>query len=547
MRNIILTWIILCGVHAHAAFDKSEIESFPDGTRYLSDKIVVVEKTGVPSFITGEMRDGYAHTGIESVDGICEEHNIVSVEPLYRGILRKSALSRAVSRIFVFTVGDGVDPFQVIPVLQRDPSIRTAEPYIVPELHYEPNDPYLFQQWYFPHTQTIEAWDIVRGDTTRHSIIAIIDTGIDREHEDLGPNIWINDLEDINGNGVFDPGDINYVDDDGNGFVDDVAGWDFGDGDNDPSEDQLHGSAVASVASEATDNEILGAGMGFSARLMALKANSSSGAWNGYECMIYAADNGAQVINCSWGMSFYSQYEQDIINAVWAEDVLVIASAGANSNDDPEYPAAYDHVMAVTATDQNDHKAYFAGFGEWVDICAPGIEIKVISGDEYQTHNGTSYSCAMASGLAALVRAWYPDYSNDEAENLIKESAEPIDHLNPGYEGMLGSGRINAYNCFETTGIDDLADTTPSSIDLRSSPNPFNASTSILYSLPESRYITVDIYNLLGQRVVTIYEGVQEAGEHPVVWDASAFRSGVYFARLEAGGRSKTVKMVLLR
>ena len=96
------------------------------------------------------------------------------------------------------------------------------------------------------------------------------------------------------------------------------------------------------------------------------------------------------------------------------------------------YPAAYDHVMAVTATDQNDHKAYFASFGDWVDICAPGVNILAIYGDDYSVVSGTSFSAAMVAGLDGLVKAWYPAYSNDEIQLVIENAADPIDHLNPG-------------------------------------------------------------------------------------------------------------------
>ena len=516
----------------------------------IAHKIVVVLSDNIERIPVDNDDFSCTVSGVEAIDKICGKFGITSIERFYNGKLQKPELSKTLERFYVFTLAERTDILGVLSALNSIPEIKYAEPLSIPELHYEPDDPFLFQQWYFAHTHALEAWDIVRGDTTRHSVIAIVDTGIDWEHDDLQPNIWVNEPEDLNGNGIFDPGDNNGIDDDGNGFVDDVIGWDFGANDNNPSENNLlHGSAVASVASEATDNDVLGAGMGFSARLMAIKAADSNGnfpvdIWQG---IVYAADNGAQIINCSWGTTSYNQYEQDIINAVWAEDALVIASAGGNSNNTPIYPAAYDHVMAVSATDQSDRKASFAGFGEWVDICAPGIDIFVISGNDYQSHNGTSYSAAMVSGLAALVRAWYPDYSNDETEDLIKDSADPIDHLNPGFEGLLGAGRINAYNCVERTGVDYPDENLPFAMYLRSSPNPFNPSTTICYSLPAQSDVRIEIYNIIGQRITTLLDSNREAGYHSVAWDASAFTSGVYFARLEASGRSENVKMVLLK
>jgi serine protease len=526
----------------------NHVDFLPDGTMFLANSLIVVNEYDAPTYQTGEYSSGYALTGVPSVDELCLKLGVIRVEPLYKGNLRKSALIREVLRMYIFTLSGESSPLSAIPVLTSDPNIELAELCALPALHYEPNDPYLDQQWYFSHTHTLEAWDTVRGDTTRHSIIAIVDTGVDWEHDDLGPNIWANDLEDLNHNGILDPEDINSVDDDGNGFVDDVVGWDFGEDDNDPSEDNLlHGSGVASSASEATDNDILGAGMAFSARLMCLKAADYQGNFlHPFSCIVYAADNGAQIINCSWGYFNYSQAEQDIINAVWEEGVLITASAGGNSNDSRMYPAAYDHVMAVTATDQNDHKAYFASFGDWVDICAPGVNILAIYGDDYSVVSGTSFSAAMVAGLAGLVKAWYPEYSNDEIQLVIENAADPIDHLNPGFEGMLGSGRINSLACI-ATGIDD-GPAQPASLSLSQNyPNPFNSATVLIYDLPQTCPVTICIHNLLGQRVDILYEGVQQAGRHSITWDASDFPSGIYFARLQTGSYAESLKLVLLK
>ncbi len=533
---------------ALAGSPADHIDVLSDGTMFISNRLIVVNEYNAQAYQTEKSSSGYAVTGVASVDELCRKLKVIKVEPFYKGILRKPALIREVSRMYIFTLSGDVSVLSAIPVLTGDPNIELAELYTLPNLHYEPNDPYLDQQWYLSHTHTLEAWDTVRGDTTRHSIIAIVDTGVNWEHDDLGPNVWVNDAEDLNHNGIFDPEDINFTDDDGNGFVDDVIGWDFGENDNDPAEDDLlHGSGVASSASEATDNDILGAGMGFSARLMCLKAADHQGNFlDPYPCIIYAADNGAHIINCSWGYLNYSQAQQNIINAVWEEDVLVVASAGANSNDIRMYPAAYDHVMAVTATDQNDRKAYFASYGTWVDICAPGVFILAIYEDDYIVVSGTSFSTAIVAGLAGLLRAWYPEYSNDEIQQLIENSADPIDHLNPGFEGLLGAGRINSLACI-ATGIND-GPAQPLSFSLSQNyPNPFNSATVLNYSLPEACPVTICIHNLLGQQVDILYEGVQHAGEHSVTWDASNFPSGVYFARLETGGYAESLKLVLLK
>jgi len=550
MKSVVTALTLLCsGLLGLASSDTGQIVTLSDGTKHLNDKIVVVMKSDVPSLIINQEQNSDALTGIESIDRICRDFKIVEVEPLYKGILRKPALIREVSRIYIFTLADPADPLAVIPILKNDPHIATAELYTIAELNYEPDDPFFDLQWYLAYTHAPEAWDTVRGDTTRHSIIGIVDTGVDWEHGDLHSNIWINNAEDLNHNNTLDQGDLNGIDDDGNGFVDDVVGWDFGADDNDPRENYaIHGSAVAGCASEATDNDLLGAGMGFSARLMCLKAADSNGNFpvDIWPSMVYAGDNGAQIVNCSWGTVAFNQYEQNIINALWEEDVLVIASAGALSDSTRVYPAAYEHVMAVTATDHSDHKAYFAGYGTWVDISAPGLDILVIYGDDYITATGTSFSTGLVSGLAALVRAWYPYMTNDEAEQLIKDSADPIDDLNPGYRGLLGAGRINAEACVQTA-IDEFGQRPIEFSFARNYPNPFNSSTVLSYALSRQSLVTISIYNLSGQKVAVIFRGEQPAGEHSLVWRADDYPSGIYFARLEAGERSQNIKMVLLK
>ena len=359
---------------------KPHITELPNGVKYIADKIVVSKSEGAPNLAIYESESDCAFTGIASIDKLCRKYRVIQIEPFYPAELRNEILSRCISGIYVFTLESPSCLQSAIYDLSRDPHIRYAEIYTLPELKYTPNDPMFYQQWFLPHIQAPEAWDVIRGDTTRHSVIAIIDTGVDWDNPDITPNIWINEAEDLNGNNILDPGDINGVDDDNNGFIDDVVGWDMGDYDNDPSEDGLlHGTSVASCASPATDNGIGVAGIGFSARIMSVKMTDHNGGMVApYQAMIYAADNGAHVINCSWATLEYSQYEQDIVNSIYSAGSLIIASASATMDTIPGYPCGYENVMAVTATDDQDHKAYFADYGAWVDICAPGVDMWVI-------------------------------------------------------------------------------------------------------------------------------------------------------------------------
>lgn len=547
MKNItmLVAVIILIAGFAYAGSANYQIVKSADELEYIGNQVVVVNTPDAPAFLTNSYNLGYASSGVESVDRLCLQLGVIKVEPFYKGILRKPVLTEAISRIYIFTLETGRDAQTAAAELAKNPNIAIAEIRHIPKLFYTPNDPNVEQQWFLAHTHTLEAWDIVRGDTTRHAVIGIVDTGIDYGYPDLAANIWVNEPEDLNDNNMLDMGDIDNIDQDSNGVVDDVIGWDFAEDDYDPMGGNPHGTGVAGCVSEVTDNGLMGAGIGFSARLMCLKAITDGGYLvEGYIPMLYAADNGAQIVNCSWGIPVYHEFEQYIIDAVWQADVLVIAAGG--EGDMVVYPAGYDHVMAVSATDQYDHKAPFGPYGEYIDICAPGVSLLIPWDDGLSIVSGTSFATGFVSGLAALLRTWYPDFTNDQIEQLIKDSADPIDHLNPGFEGLLGAGRINCYNGV-MTGIDYKPEV-PAGYQLpQNYPNPFNASTTIVYELAQKSDVIIDMYDILGRRIETLISQNQPAGLHSIIWNASDLASGIYFYKMRAGNIVQSRRCLLIK
>lgn len=453
MKNTLLYGVALAALLLVGASSAS-VGILPDGSHYLSDRVVVKLNPDVPKPVLEKAPEGKLTCNLESLNPLIEKFGIVSIEPFYKGKLKKEPLRRVVSRLFILRLNNP-GAIGILPHLRRLPELEFAELQILPKPLYTPNDPYIGQQWYVEKIRCFEAWDIIRGDTTKIAKVGIVDSGVNWEHPDLEPNLWINRLEDINRNGRFDNypayygGDLNYLDDDGNGFEDDVIGYDLAMNDPDPREgNMIHGTGVAGVASAATDNSTGIAGVAFSGGLMCLKTAEDYGGYlvAAYEGIIYAADNDADVINCSWGSHDYSQAEQQIITAAYESGSLIIAAAGANGSTQPFYPAAYEHVMAVTPTDQDDRKAYFADYGDWIDICAPGINIYTTWGEDSYTYlSGTSLSSPVVAGVALLVKTQNPHFTPDELEYRLEITAVDIDSLNPGYQSLLGAGRVDAY------------------------------------------------------------------------------------------------------
>jgi serine protease len=243
-------------------------------------------------------------------------------------------------------------------------------------------------------------------------------------------------------------------------------GYDFGGTngtpDNNPMEDvPFHGTFVAGVADAVTNNKIGVAGMGFKSKIIAVKvseaditdANGEPYIVYGYDGIKYAADKGAKVINCSWGGNGYSNLEQEVIDYATSEGALVVAAAGNDNSSEDFYPAGYQNVVAVAATDANDQRAFYSNFGPNIDVSAPGSDItSTWQPDTYESgYQGTSFSAPLVSGIAALVFSRFPNYTPQQVAEQIRVNCDNIDAKNPSYKYELGAGRVNAYKAVSDT------------------------------------------------------------------------------------------------
>ncbi|MBN1894511.1 S8 family serine peptidase [bacterium] len=413
--------------------------------------------------------------GIGSLDSKARLFQVSSVERRLPYCLLGFDASGSLSRIWVIRFPENMDVAEAAEVFSSDPNIAYAEP--VPEYRLEtvPDDPLFEKMHHLSQIQAERAWDIHKGENgIRPVVIAVVDEAVEWTHPDLAPNVWNNLGEDANGNGLtvvrdgsgwkWDAADLNGTDDDGNGYIDDLIGWDFiskaGGQDNDPSPDYpecTHGTHVAGLAAGATNNALGIAGIGWNVRFMPLKLNSSPDLKidaDPYPAILYAARNGADVINLSWGSYTYSRADEEILRSVSDSGVLVVASAGNQNTGIPHYPSDYYRVISVASVSGRDEKSSFSDFRKSVDVSAPGGENlllegiwSTIPGGGYAAvpYWGTSMAAPQVSGLLALLKSYRPDWTAERLAQQLFAACDPVDAINPGYTNGLGYGRINAY------------------------------------------------------------------------------------------------------
>jgi subtilisin family serine protease len=329
--------------------------------------------------------------------------------------------------------------------LSADPDVEYAQPNYIYHTCAVPNDPKYPDQYAHQLIQMEDAWDISTG--SRDVVVAVLDTGVDVNHPDLKDNIWINPNE-IPDNGI---------DDDGNGYVDDVHGWNF-ESDNNRliptvTYDEIvgHGTWVSGVIAGVGNNDKGVCGVNWQCSIMALRMSLDVTSAEVAEGLDYAAANGADILNMSFGGDEFGP-EGDLIvheaiDNAFDQGVLLVASAGNSNTDRVSYPAAYYNVIAVSATDGEDVKTEYSMFGPWVDIAAPGTDIVTTAlGGDYLYTAGTSFSSPYVAAVGALVLAHRPELTNVELRAILENTTDPVYYgqVDPDY-CYIGTGRVNAF------------------------------------------------------------------------------------------------------
>ncbi len=331
--------------------------------------------------------------------------------------------------------------------------VAYAEPHYRRDVFIQPNDPLADStasggQYHLKNSRAYRAWDFTQGDST--VVIGITDTGVNPAHHDLKNQIARNYADPING-----------VDDDNDGYVDNFLGWDVADNDNNPATDltnisnaqPFHGTLVSGTAAAQTNNGRGIAGSGFRCRFLPIKIynTTAAGSFAGFEGIVYAADHGCRVINCSWGgVGAPSEYEQDVITyATVNRDAVVVAAAGNTNADLDFYPASYKGVVSVAALDRNNIKGPSNTFAYRVTISASGRQILTTSyttDSAYALASGSSFAAPLVAGALGLVRSHFPALTAAQAAERLRTTADTSVYAlsgNANFREMLGKGRLN--------------------------------------------------------------------------------------------------------
>ncbi|MBC8232026.1 S8 family serine peptidase [bacterium] len=511
----------------------------------------------VPGEILVGVKDGIAQDAIQAINA-----------QLGAEIIYKYRIINA----YQLRLPRGLDVGRAIAFYNRQAAVEYAEPNYIVHADVIPNDPRFDDLWGLHNTgqtggtpdadiDAPEAWDITTG--SEEIVVASIDTGVDYNHEDLKDNMWMNPGE-IPGNGV---------DDDGNGFVDDVYGWDFRNNDNNPMDDNGHGTHTSGTIGAVGNNKIGVVGVCWNVKIMALKFLSSGGSGStadAIKCIEYATMMDARLSNNSWGGGGKSI---PLAIAIWKGPLFVAAAGNSSQNTDinPHYPSSYRlrNIISVAATDHNDMLSWFSNYGRRsVDLGAPGGDgssdiLSTLPNNNYGYGYGTSMAAPHVAGVAALIMG-VSNLSDLEVKRCILKSVDKVPDLTGK---VLTSGRLNAEKAvmcvappITIANSKVLANARPTTVARslgNAFPSPANPEVWIPYRLDVASDVSITIYNISGKAVRTLQlghrpTGIYENKQLSAHWDGrnangEVVASGFYFYTLRAADFTATRKLFIVR
>lgn len=463
----------------------------------------------------------------------------------------ETELPAGMQRIFFFELSEKQDMESYIAQLKKEPFIEYAEYDFIgygsgkPEgTSVIPNDPQFGNQWGLRNTgQVINSITGIAGNDINITGAWDITTGSE--------NIKI---------GVLDSG-MPLAATEFTGRL--TPGYDFANNDNNPTDDQGHGSNVGSIIGAKGNNGSVMAGVNWNSKIIPVKIldANNSGLYSWWVSGItYAVDSGAKVLNMSVGGSGFSQALQDAVTYATSRGTIVVVCMMNNNNAVPYYPAAFDNVIAIGAINNRGKRAVpfcwggGSSYGSHIDFCAPG---EMILGVNYQNTNAVTYWCGtsqatpMVTGIVSLMLSKNPNLSYSSIYNILKASAiDTLGNRNAGWNQYYGWGRIDAAFALAQVipAVNTISTEVPAEFYLSQNyPNPFNPSTKISFGVSVSSDVKMNVYDLTGKEVAELVNERVQPGKYEVTFDASALASGTYFVKINAGSYTESKKITLLK
>lgn len=411
---------------ANTIVGEKETEDFKKNEIIVKLKSERVEEKGFLSGLLGQLNES-------SLDRLNKREKSKKFEQVLKGAKAKK---KDLELLYKVEFQEDKNIKELIKDYKKDPNVEYAQPNYRYKSEVIPNDPSYGSLWGMPKIDAPTAWDTTTGSSS--VVVAVVDTGVDYNHEDLSANMWVNPDE-IAANGL---------DDDGNGKIDDVKGWDFVSNDNDPMDDHNHGTHVSGTIAGVGNNGTGVVGVTWSSKIMPLKFLGADGygyTSDGISAINYAVSEGADVINNSWGGSSSGDPAvEEAINSAHDANIVVVSAAG-NANQDAigHSPAYINSTITVASSTSADAKSSFSNYGGKIDVAAPGSAIySTTPSNTYSTFNGTSMATPHVAGLAALLLAADPTLNNEQIRQIIRKRSDDLGDA--GFDTSFGYGRIDA-------------------------------------------------------------------------------------------------------
>jgi subtilisin family serine protease len=562
--RLVLALVLLVAPAAHAA---TRLPSRP-ARPYVPGELLVAYAPGA----VNTARDGRAVPASASLAAALADLGLARAENVRRA---SGPATRRIEIVRYTSDQPGFDPVAAADALRGRPGVLAVAPNLNLTLDVVPNDPWLPYQWPFNSSAaSIHAplgWNHTTGSPGVK--IAIIDTGVDLGHPDLASKIWTNPGE-IPGNGI---------DDDGDGYIDDVHGWDFGDGDADPDPVPVidaateidigwHGTFVSGLAAAASNDGVGIAGVAWNCPIMPLKVSDAASdipLSAVTAAMDYAIAKGASVVNMSLGSAdpAAQAFFQPLVTEAFTAGIVVVGAAGNDGTDELNFPAACDSAVSVASTNASNVRSSFSNWGPSVDLCAPGEATwssiarnytyddwsltffeylwYYNDTDPYMQNDGTSFSAPLVTGAVALLRSQSPGLGPQQVRDRLVATGDVKSYDNPIGPKLNLDRLLSNPLAVAPGGSSALAFGPPT-------PNPASRSVAFAFTLPRAGRIRFAILDAAGREVRMLADGERGAGEQSAAWDlrdraGAEAPAGLYFARIESEGLAKVRRLAVIR